>query len=66
MVDPMPLRLSRAMSIISRTRDPDAGDAQAACGETSARIIMLEEALIALLTGADGAAEQAHRVLATE
>lgn len=66
MVDPMPLRLSRAMSIISRTRDPDAGDASAACGETSARIIMLEEALIALLTGGEGAVERAHRVLAIE
>lgn len=63
MTDPMPLRLHRAVSIIARIRDPDAEDAQAACAETSARIIMLEEALIALLTGADGVAEQAHRVL---
>lgn len=63
MTDPMPLRLHRAVSIISRTGDPDAGDAQAACAETAARIIVLEEALAALLAGADGAAEQARRVL---
>ena len=63
MIDPMPLRLHRAVSILSRTRDPDAGDAQAACAETAARIVMLEEALTALLNGADGAVEQARRVL---
>lgn len=63
MIDPMPLRLARAVSLLSRTGHPEAADAQSACAETSARIIMLEEALIALLTGAAGAEEQAHRVL---
>ena len=64
MVDPMPLRLHRAVSILSRTSDPGAADAQSACAETAARIVVLEEALIALLAGTNGAAEQAQRVLA--
>ena len=64
MVDPMPLRLQRAVSILSRTGDPGASDAQSACAETAARIVILEEALIALLSGQEGAAEQARRVLA--
>ena len=51
MIDPMPLRLHRAVSILSRTGDPGAADAQSACAETAARIVMLEEALIALLSG---------------
>ena len=62
--DPLPLRLHRAVSILSRTGDPWAADAQSACTETAARIVMLEEALRALLSGKEGAAEQARRVLA--
>ena len=64
MTDPMPLRLHRAASILSRTGDPGAVDAQTACAETAARIVMLEEALHALLSGKEGAVEQARRVLA--
>ena len=66
MIDPLPLRLHRAASILSRTGDPGAADAQSACAETAARIVMLEEALLALLSGKEGAAEQARRVLAVE
>ena len=62
--DPLPLRLHRAISILSRTGDPGAADAQSACGEVAARIVMLEEALTAMLSGATGAADQARRVLA--
>ena len=62
MIDPMPLRLHRAVSILSRTGDPGAADAQSACAETAAHIVVLEEALIALLSGKKGAAEQARRV----
>jgi len=62
--EPLPLRLHRAASILSRTGDPGAADAQSACGEVAARIVMLEEALIAMLSGAKGAADQARRVLA--
>lgn len=65
-IDSMPLRLARAVSILSRTGHPGAGDAQAACAETAARIVLLEEALIALLTGAEGAADRAHWVLQNE
>ncbi len=66
MVDPMPLRLHRAASILSRSRDPGAPDAQAACAETTARIVLLEEALLAMLQGDAGARDQAHRVLAMD
>ena len=45
MVEPLPLRLHRAVSILSRTGDPGAADAQSACGEVAARIVILEEAL---------------------
>jgi hypothetical protein len=64
MMDRMPLRLHRAASILSRTGDPGAADAQAACAETAGRIVMLEEALLAMLSGKEGAVEQARRVLA--
>ncbi len=64
MIDPMPLRLHRAVSILSRIGDPGAADAQSACGETAGRIVMLEEALRAMLSGKDGAAAQAWRALA--
>lgn len=47
MPDPLPLRLHRAVSILSRSNDPGAGDAQAACAEVAARIVLLEEALAA-------------------
>ena len=69
MIDPLPLRLHRAASIISRTSrtgDPEAADAQSACCEVAGRIVMLEEALIALLSGKKGAAEQARRMLAID
>ncbi len=64
MTEPLPLRLHRAVSILSRTGDPGAADAQSACAETAARLVMLEEALLALLSGKQGAAEQTRRVLA--
>ena len=64
MTESLPLRLHRAISILSRTGDPGAADAQSACGEVAARIIMLEEALIAMLAGARGATDHAQRVLA--
>ena len=64
MNNPLPLRLHRAVSILSRSGDPEAADAQSACGEVAARIVMLEEALIAVLAGAKGAVDQARRVLA--
>ena len=60
---PLPLRLHRAVSILSRTGDPGAPDAQAACGEVAVRVVVLEEALIALLRDAPGAADLARRVL---
>lgn len=63
MTDPMPLRLHRATSIISRSGDPDAADAQSACAEVAARVVMLEEALLALLRGDAGAEDKARAVL---
>ena len=41
------------MSILSRSGDPGAPDAQSACAETAARLVLLEEALIGLLEGRD-------------
>ena len=66
MVEPLPLRLHRAASILSHTGDPGAVDAQTACCEVAARIVILEEALRALLAGREGAAEQAGRALAID
>ena len=66
MSDPLPLRLYRAASILSRTGDPGAADAQSTCAEIAGRIVLLEEALLALLSGKEGAAEQARRVLAID
>jgi len=66
MIDPMPLRLHRAASILSRTDDPVAADAQSACGEVAARIVILEEALHAVLSGKEGAMEQARRAIAID
>ena len=65
MTEPLPLRLHRAVSILSRSGDPGAADAQAACAETAARIVQLEEALIALLNGRKGADDQARRLVAS-
>lgn len=59
----MPLRLHRAASIISRCGDPDAGDAQSACAEVAARLVLLEEAMRALLRKEDGAEARASRLL---
>ena len=59
MIDPGPPRLHRAASILSRTGDPGAADAQSACAEMAARLVMLEEALLALLSGKEETAEQA-------
>lgn len=64
MTQPMPLRLHRAASILSRSGDPGAADAQSACAETAARIVMLEEALAGLLEGLEGASDRARRLLA--
>lgn len=64
MVEPLPFRLHRAVSILSRSGDLGAPDAQSACAETAARITRLEEALIALLAGREGAVDQAQRLLA--
>ena len=69
MIAPLPLRMHRAASIISRTSRTgaaEAADAQSARTDVSARIVMLKEVLIALLSGEDGAAEQARRVLALD
>ncbi len=65
MTEPLPLRLHRAVSILSRSGDPGAADAQAACAETAARLVQLEEALIVLQNGDKGADDQARRVLAS-
>ena len=64
MIEPLPLRLHRAVSILSRSGIAGAADAQSACAETADRIVQLEEALIALLDGRQGAVEQARRLLA--
>lgn len=64
MVTSLPLRMHMAVSILSRSNDPGAPDAQAACAETAARIVRLEEALLALLRGESNAVERAERVLA--
>ncbi len=64
MIEPLPLRLHRAVSILSRTDDPGAADAQSACGEVATRLVILEEALRALLSNTEGAEEQARRALA--
>ena len=64
-VEPLPLRLSRAMVIIAKSGDPGAPDAQSACGETAARIVMLEEALGAMLRKDEGAESKALLALAT-
>ena len=66
MIEPLPLRLHRAVSILSRTDDPGAADAQSACGEVAARLVILEEALRALLSNKEGAGEQARRALALD
>ena len=66
MVEPLPLRLHRAASILSRTSDPGAADAQTACYGVAARIVALKEALRALLSGKAGAVEQAGRALAID
>ena len=62
---PLPERLYRAVSILSRTGDPDASDAQTACAEVAARLVQLEEALLALLRDQPGAETRA-RVLVGE
>ena len=65
MPEPMPLRLHRAVSIIARSGDPGAADAQSACAEVAARIEKLEEALHALLRREEGAEARANRALTT-
>ena len=65
MPEPMPFRLHRAVSIIARSGDPGAADAQSACAEVAARIVMLEEALLALLRGDRDAETRAHQALET-
>ncbi len=62
--DPLPHRLHQAASIVSRSGDPDAADAQSACAETAARIVVLEEAVLALLQGDADAKERGRRALA--
>jgi len=66
MVKPLPLRLQRALSILSRTDDPRAADAQSACGEVAAHNVILEEALRALLGGDTGAEDKARWALAID
>lgn len=66
MIEPLFLRLWRAASILSRTSDPGAADAQSTCAEAATRLVMQEDALRALLAGKKGAAEQAWRVLAID
>lgn len=55
----MPLRLHRAVSILLQSGDLGADDAQAACSETAALLVQLDEALAALLLGADAAGDKA-------
>ena len=62
---PLPERLHRAASILSRTGDPGAAEAQSACAEVAARLVRLEEAVLALLQGELGAEARA-RVLVGE
>ena len=62
---PLPERLHRAVSILSRTGDPGAAEAQSACAEVAARLVRLEEAVLALLRGELGAEARA-RVLVGE
>jgi hypothetical protein len=64
MTDPLPLRLHRAASILARSGDPQADDAQSACSEVAARLVQMEEALIAVLDGAGDSTERVRRVLA--
>ena len=59
----LPLRLHMAASILSMSGDSGAPDAQAACAETAARIVRLEEALLALLRNDPAAADRARDVL---
>lgn len=63
MVDSMPLRLHRAASIISRSGDPGAADAQSTCAEVAARLVDLEQGMIALLEDSPGAREAALKLL---
>ena len=63
MADPMPLRLHRAAPILSRTGDPGATDAQSACAEVAARIVILGEAFRAVLSGKEDALDRARRAL---
>ncbi len=52
MTEPLPLRLHRAVSILSRTGDPGAADAQSACGEVAARIVSKRLVMAVLLAWA--------------
>lgn len=63
-LEPLPLRLHRAVSLLSASTDPRAPNAQSACGEVAARIVMLEEAVHALLRGDPDALERGRLVLA--
>ena len=63
---PLPFRLQRAAAILAHTDDPDAADAQSACREVAARIVSLEDALHAVLSGKEGGMEQARRAIATD
>jgi hypothetical protein len=62
----LPFRLQRAAAILAHTDDPDAADAQSACREVGARIVSLEDALHAVLSGKEGAMEQARRAIAID
>ena len=64
-MSPLPARLGRAVSIISQSAELDAPDAQAAISEVSARIVLLEETLHAVLCNEEGAREKAWRLLVT-
>lgn len=66
MINSLPLRLHCAIVILSQTNDAGASAAQSAIGETAGRIVMLEEALIAMLEGDDGAADRARELLKDE
>lgn len=64
MIAPLPLRLYRAVSILSRSDHPGAVDAVSTCAEAATRLVMQEDALRALLADKEGAVEQARRALA--
>ena len=59
----LPHCLHRAVQIVSMSGAADAADVQGALGELTARLLLLEEALNAVLTGKAGARDEAWQLL---